>query len=714
MIQVVKSDEDFELETSCGTRTLSIQSTWSECNENNFSDSPQEINLSKEAEEAELILASLLADTLKERGEEADTDTLTQVKRKKLDDDEKEKNLQLYPSSEVLYLKKEKEKGGGRDYKYQPQKRTRLMSPNYRKKINNTESVDKDKVNPKKVNKKKQQFMDKYLCGPTVSLKNKDRTPSIKDWNKSKEEALRRQSRTERTLNGSVSKLFEASGYWSLWDSKTVSNQVANSSVPDDGSMAESIQDFDKKPVFFGADVCTLYPSLDILGTADLASRSVLESNVRFEGINVKMLAIYLFLVLGRRTMHKLGLGKIIPQRMNNKSQAVSLNASSNRDSMEWSMCEDSVTEKVLKAMLAALVKVLTIVLMKSTCYTFGGVIFKQLLGAGIGLRASACLAKLIMGQLDKRWAYIQLSWGLLCLIYLRYVDDMRVFMHPIRRGWTWSDQGWKYDADNGDTRDDIRRTTEEIDKSLNSLIDFLSFTTESELDFGDDGGFLPTLDFKTKVQDDGVIEFKFFSKPMNNNLVIQKGTGLPKEIIFASLRQEVIRRMLNCSTRTELDERLLVLEDFIQLLVNSGHNYAFIKAIMLQGLTKYKCMVLRSELEEENKKFRPLYRNKRYKEDERTIIKYLEASTWFTGEKLGDPYKNEWKKRIVRRGVGEDKNSRVGDSREISTVFFVPPSRDSKLLNLVREVEKLRCGDLSWRVKIVISNCPSDDESPY
>ena len=31
-----------------------------------------------------------------------------------------------------------------------------------------------------------------------------------------------------------------------------------------------------------------------------------------------------------------------------------------------------------------------------------------------------------------------------------------------------------------------------------------------------------------------------------------------------------------------------------------------------------------------------------------------------------------------------------------------MPPSRGSKILNLVKEVKKLRCGDLSWRVKIV------------
>ena len=178
---------------------------------------------------------------------------------------------------------------------------------------------------------------------------------------------------------------------------------------------SDSIQDFNKTPVFFGADVCTLYPSRDILGTADLASKSILESKVKLEGIKVKMLAIYLFLVLGRRSMHKLGLAKLIPNRLNKKTQAASLSASINRNTENWSLSNEKISEETLRVMMAALIKILTIVLMKSTCYTVGGVIFKQLMGAGIGLRASACLAKLIMGQLDKRWAYIQLICGFLC-----------------------------------------------------------------------------------------------------------------------------------------------------------------------------------------------------------------------------------------------------------------------------------------------------------
>ena len=132
--------------------------------------------------------------------------------------------------------------------------------------------------------------------------------------------------------------------------------------------------------------------------------------------------------------------------------------------------------------------------------------------------------------------------------------------------------------------------------KSLNAVTDFIQFTTEGEEDFTNN--FLPTLDFQTQVQESGKILFKFFAKPMSNNITIQFGTGLSKSTIFSALRQELVRRMCNCSLDLEWDERLLIIQEFVQLLVNSGHKYTFIKSVTLQALTRFKYMVSRSRLD--------------------------------------------------------------------------------------------------------------------
>ena len=130
----------------------------------------------------------------------------------------------------------------------------------------------------------------------------------------------------------------------------------------------------------------------------------------------------------------------------------------------------------------------------------------------------------------------------------------------------------------------------------------------------------------------------------MSNNVVIQYGTGLPKNVIFSALRQDLVRRMLNCSSDLLWDERLKVIEDYIQLMVNSNHSFPFIKAIVLQALTKYECMVERSKLKETDKRFMPLHRSRTFKMRERLILKYIEKTTWYTNLNLGDQFRNCWK----------------------------------------------------------------------
>ena len=275
-------------------------------------------------------------------------------------------------------------------------------------------------------------------------------------------------------------------------------------------------------------------------------------------------------------------------------------------------------------------------------------------------------------------------------------MDDLRFYLKPIRKGYSWSDHGWVYDPDSKDSRDPLTRTSEELSKSLNDMVDFLKFTTECEKDFSN--GFLPTLDTQTKVMDDGQILFKFYSKPMANNITIQWGTALPKNTIFASLRQELVRRMLNSSCDLNMGERLQIIEEFIQLLINSKHSFPFIKAITLQGLTKYTTMVARSLLQSDDEKFMPLYRTRSYREQERKLCKYVNVNNWFKGGYEFDKYRKDWKKKVTKRrkSVG-DVNNKTPDA-----VMFVPQSQNSILLEKIVNSEATLLKNSKWTIKVL------------
>ena len=460
------------------------------------------------------------------------------------------------------------------------------------------------------------------------------------------------------------------------------------------------LQDKSQRPVFIGGDAVALYPSMDIVGTAEMVAQAVERTKIEFKEVDYASLSIYLFLLIGEEGFRENGLKEYTPERKVWKnSEAKSLTAKINRDINNWCVKTDNLDKSTQRKMFALMIKLATLALMDSTCYSFGGNLYRQLKGAGIGLRASACMAKILMGMIDKTWAATQNLWSLVVAIYIRYIDDLRLLLYPINKGWSWGKGGWVYDANVMDDRDAMTRTKEEIAKTFNDVIKFIEYTTECEGDFHNN--FLPTLDFQTQVQEDGRISFKFFSKPMSNNLTIQKGSSLPKNTIFSSLRQDLIRRMLNCDRKLDLNERITVIEDYIQILVNSGHEYKFIKSVILQALTRYKYMLMRSDLDSNHVKYMPLYRARSYQQILRKMNKCVEYMTWYKGLTLYDPHRNGWKKQIKqRRQAGMD--LRRSTNKETVSVLFVPPSDGSELMQKIMEVENNLHTRMSWNIKIL------------
>ena len=190
------------------------------------------------------------------------------------------------------------------------------------------------------------------------------------------------------------------------------------------------------KPVLIGGDAIALYPSMDMVETAELVAKTVIESRVEFKHINLKYLLVYLKLVLGDEILKENGLGDYIPQRTNWKeSKAKSLSCQINKNMDNWSISTEALMWEEERMLVALMIKCAVLALMDSTCYSFGGQLYKQVWGAGIGLRASACMAKIVMGWIDRMWAKVQVSWDLCAYMYFRYIDDLRIFMHPIAKG---------------------------------------------------------------------------------------------------------------------------------------------------------------------------------------------------------------------------------------------------------------------------------------
>ena len=470
------------------------------------------------------------------------------------------------------------------------------------------------------------------------------------------------------------------------------------------------IQDDESKPIFFGSDVVALYPNLDPTCVAKITANAVKNTKVQFKGINYYYLIVYIFLVLGVSEMNKMGLSNCIPKKKKRKDNNIkSLAAENNRDLENWEFEHIALNRDLKVQLISTVVQIMVLLLTSTTCYKFAGRLFRQVGGLGIGLRASAALARVTMCVWDMKWGLLQSLWGLSLQIFFRYVDDLRMYMKPIKKGWRWVQDMWKYCEDDDDTRSPEERTIEEVGKCLNSTWEFLSFTTEGERDFNK--LMLPTLDFETRVEGDGYITYQFYSKPMRNNLVLEYGTALSSSCVFSSLRQDLVRRMFNTDLEVERSIRIKIIEDFIQQMVNSGHRYQYIKAVVLQAVSKYLYMIQRSNLPCTDTRFSPIHRSRSFKVRERLLLKYTNQDNWYSGVSLKDPFRNGWKAWIKRKSDRRavNKKKRRGGAvisttsiqkKTVTTAFFVPPTVNGKLAQMIQEKEDEQT--TSWTAKII------------
>ena len=184
-------------------------------------------------------------------------------------------------------------------------------------------------------------------------------------------------------------------------------------------------------------------------------------------------------------------------------------------------------------------------------------------------------------------------------------------------------------------------------------------------------------------------------------------GTALSKSCVFSSLRQELLRRLCNSDFSEGSSYRCQLISEFIQKMVNSGHNNQYIKSVVLQALTKYSYVVERSELDPTDVRFSPIHRSRRFDSDRRKLLEYTNQALWYSNSKPGDKYKDCWKRWIVRKDTCWKKNrgkrhqpSNV--KKNITSVIFVPKTLDGKLSDEREGVEDKLSDKLGWSAKIV------------
>ena len=134
------------------------------------------------------------------------------------------------------------------------------------------------------------------------------------------------------------------------------------------------------------------------------------------------------------------------------------------------------------------------------------------------------------------------------------------------------------------------------------------------------DVGLLPPIHTR-KVQQ---VMFEFYAKPMTAKKVILATSAQSWGQKRSTLTQELIRRLLSCSKSLPCAMRKKHLNNYMQLLKNSGYSEKFRLELLRSGLQGYNKI-----LEAERDGVRPVHRPKGWKESARWLEKRRKKNNW-------------------------------------------------------------------------------------
>ena len=288
-------------------------------------------------------------------------------------------------------------------------------------------------------------------------------------------------------------------------------------------------------------------------------------------------------------------LGRVLPRRRDKIGArpgvtGVGPKGKTRGDQEQWFFPQVELTQVEKDEILATVVKIAARKMFETHIYSFGGKRYKQSGGGRIGLRSTCAVARVAMSAWDNEWLKRIGGSNILLELACRYMDDGRAILYPIRPGWRWCGQElewclrWEME-DKALTSTD--RTARALEGSMRGIMGFLDFTIETGEQFSD--GWLPSLDTNLKVDDKNVVLYKFYQKPMASRQVIHKDTAMAENSKVQSLSYDLTRRLLNTSEDVPDQVRLDIVDDYAQMLLNSGYSTKTTRRVCIAGLKYYE-----------------------------------------------------------------------------------------------------------------------------
>ena len=464
-------------------------------------------------------------------------------------------------------------------------------------------------------------------------------------------------------------------------------------------ALPEMIQNYEEKMVLIGGDVISLYPNLEIDSMVEKVKEAILTSDMKWEDVDYLEGVRYLALNWDAEQCRMSKLRRVLPVRRGKRGSRPGMMGTGPRgptrgDQEQWIFPEVTLLDWEKKMIVAEVVSIATKAMFTHHFYTFGGETYHQAQGGPIGLRGTCAIARMVMQMFDCKWSNKLEQMGIRVWLMIRYVDDIRVALPPIREGWRWVEGALKYtkrweeeDMLSGVSAE--KSTKELLGSTMQEVETYLKFTVESGEEFKD--GWLPTLDLNLKVGEDNKLMYKFYEKDTCSSTTVMKRTAFCENAKIQIVSNDLVRRLSYTMEQMGEEERNKVVDQYGQKLLNSGYSLDQTRAILVNGIKGIESKKIRCF--EEGRSF---FRKSTESMGARWRKKLLSGSSWYKGSKRKNKYK---------RAQGRSKK----DSKELASkgveqqsVLFVEQTTNGELAKALREL-MMRIGPtIGFSVKVV------------
>ena len=388
-----------------------------------------------------------------------------------------------------------------------------------------------------------------------------------------------------------------------------------------------------KKCKILSMDVKALYPSMDWEEIV-LALREMIEESEReIEDVDWHELGKYIAVTLDKEEVEKEGLRLVVPQRREETGRKISIAYLCNkRNEGKWGTANQPRCRQ-RRRMLAIGISQAVRVCLEGHTYKVGDRIYLQREGGPIGLELTGAVSRVFMARWDRIYLKRVRNAGIHMPLYERYVDDSNQVAEvpPVEMEYDREKKKLVRKKEQGSTEGGER--VEEDDERLSRILKMIAndvlpcIDMEADWPSRNPDGKLPILDMKVWMSEQGEIMYKHYEKPMASKTVLHSQSAHPPHCKKSVHVQEVIRRMLNCSSKLswERDTAPVITEYMLRMKI-AGYGEKYRENVVRKALFIYK-----KKVEDDKQGVRPIFRPKFWKREERKKQKEIKKKEWGT-----------------------------------------------------------------------------------